>query len=65
MSDFALTFSTDNAAFEGENGPAEAARILRDIAQRIEFKGDTHGTVRDINGNKVGAWSIAFPADDA
>lgn len=60
----AITFDTDNAAFDDGNGPAETARILRNIAQRIEFSGATYGTAHDINGNKVGEWSLTFEGAD-
>ncbi len=49
---FSITIKTDNAAFEGDAGP-EVARILREIAGRIE-NGDTRVPCRDINGNLVG-----------
>jgi hypothetical protein len=55
----------DNAAFT-EDGPGaqrhEAARILRDLANRIEcnphFSPDYSQALRDINGNKVGHMAI-------
>jgi hypothetical protein len=58
---FTLTIETDNAAFdEIDNGEAfEVARILRDLAERIEAGDlwDTEiGNLRDLNGNKVGGW---------
>jgi hypothetical protein len=55
---FDLHFSTTNAAFEGEP-LTEVARILRDLADRVERTtgGYPFGTVRDINGNTVGHWS--------
>jgi hypothetical protein len=31
-----IVIHTENAAFEGINGPHEAARILRDLAHRLE-----------------------------
>lgn len=56
-----LSFDTGNAAFDDDNGPAEAARILRNIAQRIEFADATDGSILDINGNRIGQWSVDFP----
>lgn len=57
-----INFDTGNAAFDGGNGPGEAARILRNVAYRIE-QGETDGVMRDINGNRVGDWSIVYPVD--
>jgi hypothetical protein len=52
-----IEIATDNAAFEGDAGP-ELARILRDIAGRLErdgVDGRADGfKVRDVNGNTVG-----------
>lgn len=58
MSDntFSLQFSTMNAAFE-MNPYAEAGRILRSIANQVE-RMDTSGNIRDINGNRIGQWSM-------
>jgi hypothetical protein len=60
MSQFTVTINTDSAAFvENDLGGAEVARILRDIAVRIEDS--TRSAVepfpiRDYNGNTVGHW---------
>lgn len=51
-----LTMTMDNAAFEDFPG-TEAARILREVAKKIE-NGYTDGRMMDINGNKVGEWEI-------
>jgi len=58
-----LSFDTGNAAFDGGNGPIEAARLLRHTASRIE-RGTDAGMIFDINGNKVGSWSVDFPDQD-
>ena len=53
---FKLEFSTDNAAFD--DAPAtEIARILRDIAGKVE-RGDylDGASIHDFNGNRVGEW---------
>lgn len=51
---FTLTISTANAAFDDQ--PAtEIARILRDVAKRVE-DGELSGNLRDVNGNGVGAF---------
>ena len=57
---FKIEFETDNAAFE--NCSFEVARILTNIAQRIEsgqfdgelLDGSLNMPVIDYNGNKVG-----------
>ena len=57
---FRLTINTDNAAFEGQyqgdDHRFEVARILRDVADRLQ-RGEDFSffeTLRDINGNDVG-----------
>jgi hypothetical protein len=58
--EFSLTIQTDNAAFgDGDDAEmcAELARILREVAARLEAGEDT-GRVRDYNGNTVGRYSI-------
>lgn len=52
-----ITIKTDNAAFEG--GPSfEVARILRELADRIEghphFSAGHCQPLHDYNGNQVG-----------
>lgn len=54
-----ITIDTDNAAFEGDNVGAETARILRDLADKVEYTNfvstyDRRLALRDINGNTVG-----------
>jgi hypothetical protein len=58
-SGFKLAFDVDNDAFEDGNRATEAARILRDIADRLDnvaYCGG--GAIRDINGNTVGHWEM-------
>jgi hypothetical protein len=57
MSGFAMSIDTANAAFEDDN-PGELVRILREVADLVEA-GSDGGTLRDINGNSVGVWTIA------
>jgi hypothetical protein len=56
---FKLKIATDNAAFaeDGNDGKNELARILREIAEKLESGYDC-GSARDGNGNKVGEWSV-------
>lgn len=58
MSRFVVELECDNDAF-AEAPSAEVARILRDIANRIEdtpldSRAIPIGTARDLNGNRVG-----------
>ena len=53
---FTTTFNCDNSAFQGYNEQHEIARILRDIADKIETYGTENGTTQDINGNTVGTF---------
>lgn len=63
---FTLTVDTGNAAFHDVDnaevpapGP-ELARILRDVADRVEYAGPGgSGRVADVNGNHVGRWEHA------
>lgn len=52
---FKLTITTDNAAFQPDPRP-EVARILREVAERVEIGDISYHfrTVYDINGNDVG-----------
>jgi hypothetical protein len=52
-----VEFDTDNAAFGNGDLATEAARLLRDAAERIE-QGATTGALRDLNGNKVGYFEV-------
>lgn len=50
-----ISIDCDNAAFEDSGPENELARILRDLAARLERDGMNPVTLRDINGNTVGA----------
>ena len=53
-----LNLESYNAAFsdeDGEDADYETARILREIADKIEY-GYTSGYPTDYNGNRVGHW---------
>jgi hypothetical protein len=63
-----IQFNTDNAAFKlyEEDGYdevnkitfcEECNRIFDRILQRIH-SGETEGKIQDINGNKIGTWSL-------
>lgn len=62
-----IEFSTDNAAFRDEiDEPVlneicrdrEVVRILQNIIDDIENLGCDCGSIMDINGNKIGEWSL-------
>ena len=53
---FKVEIKTGNAAFEG-NPEYEVKRILKEIEKKLE-SGYTSGSCMDINGNKVGKWSL-------
>jgi len=51
-----IKIDTNNAAF-ADGGQNEIARILRELADKVEERGTPGGTkaaIMDINGNKVG-----------
>jgi len=54
---FKLEFEMGNAAFSDGEKEYEVARILKEIAEKVAF-GKTEGSVADINGNKIGEWSM-------
>jgi hypothetical protein len=57
---FVCEFNMDNDAFMDydEYDPAEAVRILREIATKIKDGMDS-GSILDINGGcKIGKWEI-------
>lgn len=68
MTTFTVNIKCDNAAFANDDGDdttpesaaPELARILREIAQKIEdgYDYDKFQTIRDINGNDVGRYAI-------
>lgn len=60
---FTLTIETRNAAFgdTAEETAAEVARILRDVGARLERNGaEPEGYVRDVNGNRVGEFTLTL-----
>lgn len=53
---FEIQIATDNDAFTEDPG-WEVARCLRDVLEALE-NGRTAGTVLDVNGNRVGTWTL-------
>jgi hypothetical protein len=64
MSHFAVHIATTNAAFEDDAAPFEIARILRELADRVESDPDDLIRLRDINGNRVGYATFHEPDND-
>ena len=54
---FKLKFKTGNAAFVDDTARLESARILREIADKMD-DGFERGACRDYNGNTVGEWEL-------
>lgn len=66
---FKMTIDTGNGAFRNEFGETdeemeqldpsawELRRILKEVEDSLEM-GSTHGEIFDINGNRVGEWSL-------
>jgi hypothetical protein len=52
-----IEFDTDNAAFAGDDMKPEIRWILGELAAQIA-NGKLRGTIRDSNGNAVGAWLV-------
>ena len=57
---FKLEIETGNAAF-GETTAERAdelARILAELSEKVAWSRDTEGYLSDVNGNRVGKWSL-------
>ena len=52
-----IEFSTDNSAFDEYGVYEEINRIFKAIAWDIRMGCDC-GSIMDINGNKIGEWSL-------
>ena len=62
MTEFKITFNTENAAFDDDlqdegqdNSTAEVNRILGVIQHEV-YSNRRRGIIRDVNGNTVGQW---------
>jgi glutamate synthase domain-containing protein 1 len=58
---FKLEIDTTSDAFAGQDYPYEIARILRAVADAVFQSSQANGTIRDINGNRVGTWLATKP----
>jgi len=54
--EFTVKIKCDNDAFK--YGPEEVARLLRIIANRVEYENAQSGQVADDNGNAVGSYGF-------
>ena len=52
-----IEFSTSNAAFDEYGCYEEISRILKVVAEDVRIGCDC-GSIKDINGNKIGEWSL-------
>lgn len=48
-----INIKTDGAAFDENGYSYEVARILREIADKLELNGETPISANDSNGNRV------------
>ncbi|MGX1323263.1 hypothetical protein AB7M17_006716 [Bradyrhizobium sp. USDA 377] len=53
MQRFFVSIKTDSDAFAGDHFEREIARILRQIADRLEAGHRACGSVQDVNGNRA------------
>jgi len=67
MSRCEIQFKTDNAAFCDGAGESEIARILRQLADKIEEGGrdDMQIYLADLNGNTVGHCFFTLPEPES
>ena len=58
MTKFTMSFTMDNDAFHDPDGSYgdECSRIVAEVARKCRTH--TGGVVLDVNGNKVGRWSV-------
>lgn len=53
-----IIIETENAAFQEVGEEIETARILRELADKVESGGLGDFNLRDINGNTVGQMDV-------
>lgn len=61
MRKMTLAFNMDNDAFNDTR--EEVARILLDVHNRVLHDHRVDGVIHDVNGNKIGTWSITSEED--
>lgn len=57
MRKFQITFDCENDVF-AEDLHRGIADALVQVARRVRVEGDLHGLVRDMNGNRIGAYDL-------
>lgn len=57
--EFTVKINVDNAAYQDQAIQYQLIDNLKDIIAKLEDACDW-GTVRDVNGNEVGEWSLDF-----
>lgn len=61
---FSLVIESGNQAFQDGGAGPEIARLLRLTADRVEHAAsDDRARLNDVNGNKVGDWSLCVEVD--
>jgi len=60
---FKMKLETDNAAFDDGERMHEVARILRQIAERIE-SGTVEAGIFDSNGSRAGRWRLELDEEE-
>ena len=57
---FKLEFDCDSEAFGEDETDRQIGicNILDDVMERINFKGEESGTIRDVNGNRIGHYAL-------
>ena len=60
MRRFVVSIERENAAFCEGTGSRhiEVARILKDVAKRVEVQRKENGYINDVNGNRVGYFDM-------
>jgi len=56
MNSFTLTISLGNEAMQTADDVAWALGLLITELRSVTLAGETHGPIRDVNGNRVGEW---------
>jgi len=60
---FKMELETDNAAFDDGERMHEVARILREVAERIE-SGTVEAGIFDANGSRAGRWRLELDEEE-
>ena len=55
--EFKLTINVDNDAYRSQAVQYQLIDNLKDVIAKLEDSWD-YGTVKDVNGNAVGEWSL-------